>query len=99
MTHRNDHRLGAAALRLPAIYQWPEIGEEGGLFAYGPRIVQIFSQTFARQLVKLLRGAKPIDLPVEQPTAFELAINLKTARAIGLSVPPTFLNRADQVIE
>jgi putative ABC transport system substrate-binding protein len=84
---------------LPAIYQWPEIAEEGSLFAYGPRIVQIFRQTFARQLVKLLRGAKPIDLPVEQPTAFELAINLKTARAIGLSVPPTFLNRADQVIE
>jgi putative ABC transport system substrate-binding protein len=89
----------AAALRLPAIYQWPEIAEEGGLFAYGPRIVQIFRQTFARQLIKVLQGAKPIDLPVEQPTTFELVINLKTARAIGLSVPPTFLNRADEVIE
>ena len=89
----------AAALRLPAIYQWPEIAEEGGLFAYGPRIVQIFRQTFARQLIKVLQGAKPIDLPVEQPTTFELVINLKTARAIGLSVAPTFLNRADEVIE
>jgi putative ABC transport system substrate-binding protein len=89
----------AAALRLPAIYQWPEIAEEGGLFAYGPRIVQIFRQTFTRQLIKVLQGAKPIDLPVEQPTTFELVINLKTARAIGLSVPPTFLNRADEVIE
>jgi putative ABC transport system substrate-binding protein len=89
----------AAALRLPAIYQWPEIAEEGGLFAYGPRFVQIFRQTFARQLVKLLRGARPADLPVEQPTAFELVINLKTARAIGLSVPATFLSRADEVIE
>jgi putative ABC transport system substrate-binding protein len=89
----------AAALRLPAIYQWPEIAEEGGLFAYGPRIVQIFRQTFTRQLIKVLQGAKPIDLPVEQPTTFELVINLKTARAIGLSMPPTFLNRADEVIE
>jgi putative tryptophan/tyrosine transport system substrate-binding protein len=97
-----NHRIiieRAAALRLPAIYQWPEIAEEGGLFAYGPRFVQIFRQTFARQLVKLLRGAKPADLPVEQPTAFELVINLKTAQAIGFSVAPEFLNRADEVIE
>jgi putative tryptophan/tyrosine transport system substrate-binding protein len=89
----------AAALRIPAMYQWPEIAEDGGLFAYGPRFVQIWRQIFARQLVKLLRGAKPADLPVEQPTVFELVINLKTAQAIGLSVSPTFLNRADQVIE
>jgi putative ABC transport system substrate-binding protein len=89
----------AAALRLPAMYQWPEIAEDGGLFAYGPRFVQIWRQIFARQLIKLLRGAKPADLPVEQPTVFELVINLKTAQAIGLSVPPTFLNRADEVIE
>jgi putative ABC transport system substrate-binding protein len=89
----------AAALRLPAMYQWPEIAEDGGLFAYGPRIVQMFRQILARQLVKLLRGAKPADLPVEQPTVFELVINLKAAQAIGLSVSPTFLNRADQVIE
>jgi putative ABC transport system substrate-binding protein len=89
----------AAALRIPAMYQWPEIAEDGGLFAYGPRFVQIWRQIFARQLVKLLRGAKPADLPVEQPTVFELVINLKTAQAIGLSVSPTFLNRADEVIE
>ena len=89
----------AAALRLPAIYQWPEIAEEGGLFAYGPRIVQIFRQTFTRQLIKVLQGAKPIDLPVEQPTTFELVINLKTAKALGLTVPPSILSRADEVIE
>jgi ABC-type uncharacterized transport system substrate-binding protein len=70
----------AAALRLPAMYQWPEIAEDGGLFAYGPRFVQIWRQIFARQLVKVLRGAKAADLPVEQPTVFELVINLKAAQ-------------------
>jgi putative tryptophan/tyrosine transport system substrate-binding protein len=88
-----------AALRLPAIYQFPEEAEEGGFVAYGPRLVQIFRQLVAQQLVKLLRGAKPIDLPIEQPTKFELVINLKTANALGLTVPPTLLARADAVIE
>ncbi len=89
----------AAALRLPAVYQWPEMAEQGGLVAYGPRIVQIFREVVARQLVKLLRGAKPADLPVEQPTNFELVINLKTAKAIGHEVPAGFVLRADKVIE
>ena len=73
-----------AALRLPAIYQFPEEVEEGGFVAYGPRLIQIFRELMARQLVKLLRGAKPADLPIEQPTKFELVINLKTAKALGL---------------
>src|SRR5262249_18028655 len=61
-----------AALRLPAVYQWPEMAEQGGLIGYGPRIVQIYRDMIARQLIKLLRGAKAADLPVEQPTKFEL---------------------------
>ena len=88
-----------AALRLPAIYQWPEEAEEGGLIAYGPRIVQIFRELLAQQLVKLLRGTKPPDIPIEQPTKFELVINLKTAKAIGVTVPEALLVRADKVIE
>jgi putative tryptophan/tyrosine transport system substrate-binding protein len=88
-----------AALRMPAIYQFPEEAEEGGLVAYGPRLVQIFRELMARQSVKLLRGAKPADLPIEQPSKFELAINLKTAKALGLEVPLHLLQLADEVIE
>jgi ABC-type uncharacterized transport system substrate-binding protein len=88
-----------AALHLPAIYQWAEEAEEGGFLAYGPRILQIFRELMARQLVKLLRGVKPADLPIEQPTKFELVINLKTAKAIGVTVPEALLVRADKVIE
>ena len=87
------------ALRLPAIYQWPETVEEGGLVAYGPRLVQIYRELVVPQLVKLLRGAKPSDMPVTQPTKFELVINLKTAKALGLTMPKSFLVRADEVIE
>jgi putative ABC transport system substrate-binding protein len=89
----------AKALRLPAIYEWAEMAEEGGFAAYGPRLVQIFRELMARQIVKLLRGAKPADLPIEQPTKFELAINLKTAKALGLEVPLHLLQLADEVIE
>jgi putative ABC transport system substrate-binding protein len=85
------------SLRMPAIYQWPEIAEEGGLLAYGPRITQCYRQ-MARQLMRLMRGARVADTPVEQPTVFELS-NLKTARAMGLQLPETFLSRADEVIE
>jgi putative ABC transport system substrate-binding protein len=87
-----------AALKLPAIYQWPENAEAGGLAAYGPRFTEMHRQR-ARQLVKIFRGAKPADVPVEQPTKFELVINLKTAKALGLTVPQSLLNRADEVIE
>jgi len=87
-----------ALLRLPAMYQWPEIADDGGLLAFGPRITLVYRQ-LARQLVKLMRGAKIADVPVEQPTVFELVVNLKTANALNLHLPETFLTRADQVIE
>jgi putative tryptophan/tyrosine transport system substrate-binding protein len=84
--------------RLPAIYQWPESAEDGGLLAYGPR--QLLCYRHVITLVdKVLRGAKPSDLPIEQPSKFELAVNLKTASALGLTIPPTLLLRADEVIE
>ena len=88
-----------AMLRLPAIYWWTEVAEEGGFVAYGPRLVQIFRELVARQLVQLLRGVKPADIPIEQPTKFELVINLKTANAMGVTVPATLVARADKVIE
>jgi putative ABC transport system substrate-binding protein len=86
-------------LRLPAMYQWPEMAEEGGFLAYGPRIVQLYRDVMARQLIQLLRGMSPADLPVEQPTRFELVVNLKTAKRLGLTIPESFLQRADKVIE
>jgi putative ABC transport system substrate-binding protein len=88
----------AAALRLPAMYQWPEMAEEGGFAGYGPRIIQWYRQA-ARLLVKVLRGAKPGDLPVEQPTRFELVVNLQAAKAIGHEIPAGLVLRADKVIE
>jgi putative tryptophan/tyrosine transport system substrate-binding protein len=88
-----------AALRLPAIYQFPEVAQDGGFVAYGPRLVKIFGELVTRQLVKLLRGAKVADVPVEQPTKFDLVINLKTAKALGLTIPESLLARADEVIE
>jgi putative tryptophan/tyrosine transport system substrate-binding protein len=88
-----------ATLGLPAIFPWPEASEEGGLIAYGPRLVQIYRDIWARQAIKLLRGAKPNDLPVEQPTIFELVVNVKTAKALGLTISESVLVRADKVIE
>jgi putative ABC transport system substrate-binding protein len=84
--------------RLPAIYQWKEHAEAGGLVSYGPSLVGLWRQT-ATIVAKVLRGAKPADLPVEQPTKFELVINLKTAKALGLEVPWFLQQRADEVIE
>ena len=89
----------AAALQLPAMYQWPEWAEEGGLIGYGPRILQLYRDIMSRQLAALLRGTKPADLPVEQPTRFELVINLKAAQAIGHDIPAGLVLRADKVIE
>jgi putative tryptophan/tyrosine transport system substrate-binding protein len=88
----------AIAQGLPAIYEWPEMAEEGGLIGYGPRLTLLYRQA-ARLLAKILRGAKPGDLPVEQPTTFELVVNLKTAKLLGLAIPESFLVRADKVIE
>ena len=88
-----------AALGLPAIYQWPENAHEGGLVGYGPSITRIYREQISRLAAKLLRGAKPGDLPVELPDRFDLAINLNAAKALGLAMPQALLARADEVIE
>ena len=87
-----------ATLKLPANYQWPETAEAGGLAGYGPRLSALNRQR-ARQVIKIFRGARPADIPVEQPDRFELVINLRTAKGLGLVVPPTLLDLADEVIE
>jgi len=87
------------ALGLPAMYQWPEMTDEGGFIGYGPSIVQLYRDVQTRQLVSILNGTKPADLPVEQPTKFELVVNLVTAKALGLTVPPILLAHADRLVE
>jgi putative ABC transport system substrate-binding protein len=89
----------ATALRLPAMFFFPEEAEEGGFAAYGPSVSELFLEVQLQQVVKLLRGTKVADIPVEQPTKFELLINLKTAKAMGVTVPPALLLRADKLIE
>jgi putative ABC transport system substrate-binding protein len=88
-----------ASVRLPGMYEWPEMAEEGGFAAYGPRLVDVFRDILPRQLTQLFQGVKVADIPVEQPTKFELWINLKTAKAMGVTVPEALLVRADKVIE
>ena len=87
------------ATSFPAMFQWPDMAERGGLIAYGPSLERIFREISARQIAKVLRGAKIADVPIELPTKFDLVINLKTAKALGLKVSETFLLRADKLIE
>jgi putative tryptophan/tyrosine transport system substrate-binding protein len=84
--------------RLPAIYNSREWVEAGGLISYGPNFLDLFRRA-AGYVDKILRGAKASDIPIEQPTKFDLVINLTTANALGLTLPPTLLARADEVIE
>jgi putative ABC transport system substrate-binding protein len=97
LNHLRIHAL-AARHRLPAVYSYPIYAEDGGLLSYGPDPAALFHEA-ARYVDKILRGEKPSDLPVQQPTRFILVVNLRTARALGLTVPQSLLARADEVIE
>ena len=100
MFFANRRQLLEAAVRhrLPAMWEWPEFAEAGGLMAYGPRVDDLHRHA-AKYVDRVLRGAKPADLPVEQAATFKLVINLKTAKALGLTIPQSILLRADQVIQ
>lgn len=97
-THRSRIVQLAASHRLPAIYGFEAFVEAGGLISYAPNINDLYRRA-ATYVDKILKGALPGDLPIEQPTTFQLVINLRTAKALSLSIPSTILARADRVIE
>ena len=88
----------AAFSTLPTVFTFSHMASEGGLISYGVNIVDLYRRS-ASYLDRILRGTRPGDLPIQAPTKFELVVNLKTAKALGLDVPPTLLARADEVIE
>lgn len=88
----------AAAARIPAIYQFSEYVEAGGLASYGPSLPSVWRRS-AEYVDKIFKGVDPAEMPVEQPTTFELVLNLKTAKSLGLSIPEAVILRADKVIE
>jgi putative ABC transport system substrate-binding protein len=96
--HRKSLLDHAARSRLPATYEFQSFVEDGGLMSYGPNSIDMYRRS-GTYVDKILKGAKPGDLPVEQAARFDLVINLKTAKALGLTIPPSVLARADQVIE
>ena len=98
LAHRARIVAFAARQRLPAMYSYKEFVEAGGLISYAPSYPDMFKRS-AAYVDKILKGANPADLPVEQPTKFELVINLKTAKALGLTIPPSVLLRADHIIQ
>ena len=100
LLHRDRSRIIALAARhrLPAIYQWRQHAEEGGLMAFGSNLAEL-SRRMAFYIDRIFKGAKPAELAVEQPTLYELVINLKTAKTLGLTIPPSLLARVDQIIQ
>jgi len=98
LVHRSRIAELVAENRIPAMYGYGLFVEAGGLMSYGPHIPDMYRRA-AEYVDKVLRGAKPADLPVEQPTKFEFALNLKTAKALGLTIPPSLLGRVDKIIE
>ena len=95
-----QHRIAELAIRarLPTVSAWRQLPEAGGLLSYGANIRAMFRRA-ADIADKILKGAKPTQYPVERPTKFDLVVNLKTAKALGLTIPPSLLQRADQVLE
>ena len=96
-----EHRRiidAAAKYRVPAIYEWGEVARNGGLISYGADFA-VLTRRVAAYVDRILRGAKPGDLPIEQPTKFELVVNLRTAKTLGLTIPQPILQRADEVIQ